>query len=32
MPPLIENLEQVKKKMNMLDTLIDLEIAANLMK
>lgn len=32
MPPVIDNLEAVKKKMNMLDTLIDLEIAANLMK
>jgi len=31
-PPLIDNLESVKKKMNLLDTLIDIEIATNLMK
>ena len=31
-PPLINSLEEVKKKMNLLDTLIDIEIATNLMK
>eukprot|EP00026_Physarum_polycephalum_P002055 Phypoly_transcript_02059.p1 GENE.Phypoly_transcript_02059~~Phypoly_transcript_02059.p1 ORF type:complete len:946 (+),score=184.86 Phypoly_transcript_02059:73-2910(+) len=31
-PPLIQSLEDVKKKMNLLDTLIDIEIAASLMK